>query len=50
MANKSNQRAKPGPKPLTVSLYPLTTEQALSAFLRVDPKKVKAAERRARKK
>ena len=44
------KKAKPGPKPVTVSLYPLTPERALSAFMRVDPKKVKVAERRARKK
>lgn len=35
-------------KPL--SLYPLTPEEALSAFMRTDPKKVKAAERKAQKK
>ena len=34
-------------KPL--SLYPLTPERALSAFMRTDPAKVKAAERRAKK-
>ena len=44
------KKAKPGPKPVTVSLYPLTPERALSAFMRVDPKKVKAAERRVQKK
>ncbi len=33
-------------KPL--SLHPLTPEQALRAFLRTDPAKVKAAERKAR--
>lgn len=27
-----------------ISLYPLTPEQALSAFMKVDPQKVKAAE------
>ena len=30
-----------------ISLYPLTPEQALRAFLRTDPKKVWAAERKA---
>jgi len=33
-----------------LSLYPLTPEQALSAFMKVDPKRIKAAERRAKKK
>jgi hypothetical protein len=47
---KSTQKSKPGPKPVTVSLYPLTPERALSAFMQVDPKKVKAAERKAQKK
>lgn len=36
----------PGPKPLAVSLYPLTPEIALGAFMRVDPKKVKHREKR----
>ena len=31
-----------------ISLHPLTPEQALAAFLRTDPAKVKAAERKAR--
>ena len=44
------KKAKPGPKPLTVSLYPLTPERALLAFMQVDPKKVKAAERKAQTK
>jgi len=44
------KKAKPGPKPFTVSLYPLTPERALSAFMQVDPAKVKAAERRVQKK
>ena len=35
-------------KPL--SLHPLTTKQALSAFMRVDRKRVQAAERRALRK
>jgi hypothetical protein len=35
-------------KPL--SLYPLLPEQALLAFLRTDPKKVRAAERKMQKK
>ncbi len=35
-------------KPL--SLHPLTPEQALSAFMRVNPKRILAAERRAAKK
>lgn len=47
---KMRERKKPGPKPLTVSLYPLTPEQALSAFLKVNPAKVKAAEQKAREK
>jgi hypothetical protein len=46
---KSKPKSKPNRlKPL--SLYPLTPEQALSAFMRTDPAKVKAAERRAQKK
>jgi len=44
------KKAKPGPKPVTVSLYPLTPEKALSAFMQIDPKKVKAVERRLQKK
>jgi len=35
-------------KPL--SLYPLTPEEALSAFMRTDPKKMKAAKRKAQTK
>lgn len=35
---RKSERLKP------ISLYPLTPEQALSAFMKVDPKKVKAAE------
>jgi hypothetical protein len=34
-------------KPL--SLHPLTPEQALLAFMLTDPKKIKAAERKAQK-
>ena len=42
---KFKSKAKPDRlKPL--SLYPLTLEQALLAFMRTDPKKVQAAERR----
>jgi len=41
---KRSDRLKP------LSLYPLTPELALSAFMQVDPKKVKAAERRVQKK
>ncbi len=33
-----------------ISLYPLTPERALSAFMRVDPKTVKKAMARRRKK
>ncbi len=44
MLRKKSDRLKP------LSLYPLTPEQALSAFMRTDPKKVKAAEQRAKKK
>ena len=44
------KKAKPGPKPVTVSLYPLTPDRALSAFMQVDPKKVKAGERKTQKK
>lgn len=48
---KSNpKKAKPGPKPITVSLYPLSPERALSAFMQVDPAKVKAVARRVQKK
>ena len=50
MDEKPKVKAQSGRlKPL--SLYPLTPEQALSAFMRVDPKTVKRAmERRKRKK
>ncbi len=41
---KKRDRLKP------LSLHPLTPEQALSAFMRVDPKRVLAAERRVLKK
>lgn len=44
------EKAKPGPKPITVSLYPMTPGRALAAFMKVDPRKVKAAERKAQKK
>lgn len=40
------KKAKPGPRPVTVSLYPLTPERALSAFMQVDPERVRAQERR----
>jgi len=43
-------RKSPGPKPVILSMHPLTPEQALSAFMQVDPKKVLAAERKAKKK
>ncbi len=44
----SESRKKPNRlKPL--SLHPLTPEQALSAFLRVNPKRVRAAEQQALK-
>jgi len=33
-----------------ISLYPLTPEEAISAILKVDPKKVRRAEKRASKK
>ena len=43
-------RATPGPKPVTVSLHPLKAEDALRAFMAVDPKKVnKALKRRKRR-
>jgi hypothetical protein len=35
-------------KPL--SLHPLTPEQALSGFMRVDPKKIEATKRESKKK
>ena len=35
------------PKP--ISLYPLTPEQALYAFMKIDPERIKAAERRTKK-
>jgi hypothetical protein len=44
MSQKKSDRLKP------LSLYPLTPEQALGAFMRTNPKKVKAAEREAQKK
>jgi hypothetical protein len=34
-------KSKPGPKPVTVSLHPLKAEDALRAFMAVDPKKLK---------
>jgi len=33
-----------------ISLYPLNTEQALSAFMKIDPEKIKVTERRVKKK
>ena len=33
-----------------ISLYPLTPEEAISAILKVNPKKVRRAEKRANKK
>ena len=45
----SESRKKPNRlKP--ISLHPLTPEQALSAFMRVDSGKVKMAEQKAQKK
>lgn len=41
--------SKPGPKSLTVSLYPLKPEEALRAFMKVDPKALLARERRAKR-
>jgi hypothetical protein len=41
---KKPKRLKP------ISLYPLKPEQALSAFMRIDPERIKSAERRVRKK
>ena len=41
---------KPGKKPATVSLFPLTPEQALDAFMRVDPKRVREKMRKAKTK
>jgi hypothetical protein len=35
-----------GPKPVTVSLYPLLLEKALDAFMRIDLKKVKRREKK----
>lgn len=46
---KKGSKAKTGPKPITVSLYPLTPEQALRAFMAVNPKKVLSRERKASK-
>jgi hypothetical protein len=42
-AKNKRERLKP------LSLYPLTVERALSDFLKVDPKRVKAAERKRKK-
>jgi hypothetical protein len=39
-------RKTPGPKPVTISLYPLPIDKALAAFMRVDKKKVKRREQR----
>jgi len=36
----------PGPKPVTVSLYPVPLEKALAAFMRVDLKKVRRREKK----
>jgi hypothetical protein len=32
-----------------ISLYPLKPEEALSAFMKVDPKKIKAKRRKSKK-
>ena len=48
--DKQSSQKRPGPKPMVVSMHPLTPEQALSAFMQVDPSKVQAAERKAQKK
>ncbi len=47
MSNAARHGQRERLKPL--SLYPLTPEQALSAFMRVNPKRVQAAERKAQK-
>lgn len=44
-AQPKPKKARPGPKPITVSLYPLTPERALSAFMQVDPERLKKKER-----
>lgn len=36
----------PGPKPVTVSLYPMAPEKALAAFMQIDFQKVKRREER----
>ena len=41
--NDKKTRLKP------ISLYPLRPEQALSAFMEIDPKRIKTAERKAQK-
>jgi len=41
---KEAERLKP------ISLHPLTPEQALSGFMRVDPKKIEVTKREAKKK
>jgi hypothetical protein len=46
--NGQPNKVKPGPKPVTISLYPLTPEEALSAFMRLDPKKVKKVKQKAK--
>ena len=43
-----SKRKKPGPKPLTVSLHPLTWYEAMSAFMQVDPEKIRKKEKRWR--
>ena len=39
-------KQKPGPKPITFSLWPLTWPEALAASMQVDPEKVKAKMKR----
>ena len=46
IAQKSNTKTRLKP----ISLHPLTPEQALSAFMRVDPRSIKRAERKAERK